>query len=61
MAKAQIHGYSDQISVKPGDRIRFMVSVENATVSIPEDSSRLTAARTSWWTIRLDSSISDSQ
>jgi N,N-dimethylformamidase len=31
MPKAQIHGYSDQISVKPGDRIRFMVSVEGAT------------------------------
>ena len=31
MPTAQIHGYSDQISVKPGDRIRFMVSVENAT------------------------------
>ena len=31
MAKTHIHGYSDQISVKPGDRIRFMVSVEGAT------------------------------
>jgi len=30
MAKAHIHGYSDQISVRPGERIRFMVSVEGA-------------------------------
>lgn len=30
MANAHIHGYSDQISVRPGDRIRFMVSVEGA-------------------------------
>jgi N,N-dimethylformamidase len=29
MAKAHIHGYSDQISVRPGERIRFMVSVES--------------------------------
>jgi len=31
MAKKYINGYSDQISVRPGDRIRFMVSVEGAT------------------------------
>ncbi len=31
MAKTHIYGYSDQISVKPGERIRFMVSVEGAT------------------------------
>ena len=30
MANTQIHGYSDQISVRPGERIRFMVSVEGA-------------------------------
>ncbi len=30
MATIHIHGYSDQISVKAGDRIRFMVSVEGA-------------------------------
>jgi len=30
MAKSHIHGYSDQISVRPGERIRFMVSVEGA-------------------------------
>ena len=30
MAKTHIHGYSDQISVRPGERIRFMVSVEGA-------------------------------
>ena len=30
MAKAHIHGYSDQISIRPGERIRFMVSVEGA-------------------------------
>jgi N,N-dimethylformamidase len=30
MATARIHGYSDQISVRPGERIRFMVSVEGA-------------------------------
>jgi N,N-dimethylformamidase len=28
MAKTHIHGYSDQISVRPGDTLRFMVSVE---------------------------------
>ena len=31
MAAINIHGYSDQISVKAGDRIKFMVSVEGAT------------------------------
>ena len=31
MAKTHIYGYSDQISLKPGERIRFMVSVEGAT------------------------------
>ncbi len=31
MAAISIHGYSDQISVIAGDRIRFMVSVENAS------------------------------
>jgi N,N-dimethylformamidase len=31
MASDNIHGYSDQISVKAGDRIKFMVSVEGAT------------------------------
>src|SRR5436190_23892628 len=30
MATTHIHGYSDQICVKAGDRIRFMVSVEGA-------------------------------
>jgi N,N-dimethylformamidase len=30
MATIHIHGYSDRISVKAGDRIRFMVSVEGA-------------------------------
>jgi N,N-dimethylformamidase len=30
MAGIRIHGYSDRISVAAGDRIRFMVSVENA-------------------------------
>src|SRR5689334_22197681 len=31
MAKPHIHGYSDRLSVRPGERIRFMVSVEDAT------------------------------
>src|SRR5208282_900168 len=31
MAKTHIYGYSDQISVEPGERIRFMVSVEGAS------------------------------
>jgi len=31
MAAINIHGYSDQISVKAGDRVKFMVSVEGAT------------------------------
>src|SRR5438067_5242733 len=30
MATTHIHGYSDQICVKAGDRIRLMVSVEGA-------------------------------
>ncbi|HZO81859.1 MAG TPA: N,N-dimethylformamidase beta subunit family domain-containing protein [Candidatus Binataceae bacterium] len=30
MAETSIHGYSDRISVAPGERIRFMVSVEGA-------------------------------
>src|SRR5713101_6118105 len=30
MAAIHIHGYSDQISVLPGGRIKFMVSVEGA-------------------------------
>ena len=31
MPKAQIHGYSDQISVKPGERIRFEATVVERT------------------------------
>src|SRR5258707_12996972 len=31
MANTHLYGYSDQISVRPGERIRFMVSVEGAT------------------------------
>jgi N,N-dimethylformamidase len=31
MAEIHIHGYSDQISVKAGQRIKFMVSVEGAS------------------------------
>jgi N,N-dimethylformamidase len=31
MAAVHIHGYSDQISVQPGERIKFMVSVEGAS------------------------------
>lgn len=31
MAETSIHGYSDRISAAPGERIRFMVSVEGST------------------------------
>src|SRR5271168_1415655 len=31
MAAINIHGYSDRISVTAGERIKFMVSVENAS------------------------------
>lgn len=31
MAAIHVHGYSDKISVQPGERIKFMVSVESAS------------------------------